>query len=101
MTPNKLQQICISCQECCKTLVFSISKGALTEHLAAFYRMRGSEFFEEGGVIWVMVPSVCPSLTPFGCKDYDNRPLICKRYDGRKFSFMKNKCKLYSLEEVV
>lgn len=79
--------------ECCKTLAFSLPKKSLTKQTREFYAARGSKFKKQGKIIWVVVPSICPNLTAFGCKIYSQRPVACRMFDGRNFPFMDGICK--------
>jgi len=90
---SKKQEACLSCMECCKTLAFNLPRKALDKPTKEFYTTRGAKFTYQGNIVWVMVPSVCPNLTSFGCKDYEDRPYVCRIYDGRNFPFMDDICK--------
>jgi len=91
------QILCIQCQECCKTMAMSINKDAVTKETIEFFKARGCEMHYVGNVMWVIMPSICPNLTTFGCKIYSTRPDICRIYDGRKLPFMDKTCRLYKL----
>ena len=40
----------------------------------------------------VSFPHICPHLTERGCNIYDNRPLACKLFDGRKHIVSNDFC---------
>lgn len=76
-------QICISCNECCKFMTFSLPKDFVQAH-RTFYEHRGCQLFDEGDTVAVRVPSVCPQLSANGiCKVYPFRSEACRLYDGR------------------
>ena len=95
---KKQQELCIQCQECCKTLAMSVNAKQFNDDMRKFFNARGCELYETSQVVWVIMPSVCPNLTTFGCKIYDNRPAVCRMYDGRNLSFMDKTCKLHELK---
>ena len=92
MTPE--QEICIACQECCKWSTFTITPQTSERgHYIKYFKAKGFKVVfppnVDGNIhnpdrrIHIMVPLVCPHLTPFGCDDYHHRPFLCKVYDGR------------------
>lgn len=99
LTPE--QVICIQCQECCKWMTFTLTlpADALPEY-DKYYSARGCKtFYVNQSTIKVIVPSKCPQLTPFGCKNYESRPKLCRLYDGRRDQLMAGRCQLVKLEE--
>lgn len=87
--------ICKYCQECCRWLTFVLGE-EVYKHFEEFYKARGCQVFylEDSGDYAVMVHSTCQYLTSTGCAVYEQRPQECRKYDGRKDQFMKDKCKL-------
>jgi len=54
----------------------------------------------EDGIPYIVIPYQCPELMPLhGCLIYEDRPLVCKQYDGRKDLIMKGVCKWEELED--
>lgn len=100
MALTKDQEICISCQECCKVMTFTLSLPRSTyKYYTSFYRKRGCEVqvqkvTSEQYQVVVIIQSDCPELSPFGCKSYNYRPHFCRLYDGRKDPYMQDKCLL-------
>ena len=94
---TKAESLCIECQECCKTMAMSLNRPAVTKDMVKFFKARGCELYYIPHVVWVIMPSVCPNLTTFGCKIYVNRPAVCRMYDGRNLPFMDKTCKLHEL----
>jgi hypothetical protein len=92
-------KICISCQECCKWLTFTI---AFPEDVPVsvfwnnreFYEARGCKLFYPNNKMTVMVPSVCKNLASKGCRIWKTSPTACLNYDGRYDPLMKKKCRL-------
>jgi Fe-S-cluster containining protein len=68
--------------------------GEYEDDFTEFYKERGCEVKLIDGVIWVVVPFVCPRLTDTGCRDYENRPYPCKVFDGRNHPIAKEFCKI-------
>lgn len=93
-------KICIACQECCKWLTFQVQiPDQLIKDYIKVYNSRGCRVHSIGNnALAVMVPSICPQLTSFGCKIYRDRPKLCRLYDGRKDSLMRDFCKLPTKE---
>lgn len=87
---TKIRKLCLQCQACCKLIYIPTSRPN-RENLK-FYTARGIRFINNNGVFCAAVPSVCPQLTPQGCKMGDNRPEDCKAYDGRKDPLLKSVC---------
>ena len=95
---KKAQELCLACQYCCKTLAMSVNAVQFSDEMRKFFIARGCELYEDTPeVVWVIMPSVCPNLTTFGCKIYDSRPVVCRAYDGRFLPFMDKKCNLHKL----
>jgi len=90
------EMICIGCQECCKWITFTISVEDKKRHkfLCDFYKARGIQVVEHSNSIEVMIETICPHLTKYGCNIYGERPEACRIYDGRKDPLMKDFCKL-------
>lgn len=106
------RRLCLECLECCRHLVFVVrprprvgqSLGDCVEELERFYRVRGCEIRglknSWGGTeTWLAdVPLPCPHLTPRGCDFYDERPEVCRLYDGRRDPVMRERCRWGELE---
>lgn len=98
---QKESDLCRSCGECCKWLSFTVQihRNAWLR-LKQYYETRGCKLKRtnfanmEGNVVEVtiMVPTVCPRRTKFGCTDYSSRPDLCKEYDGTKDVLIADKC---------
>jgi len=90
------QKVCMKCQECCRWLTFILSaETAIT--LQEFYEVRGCKIKDVPGnpkAKAVMVPTICPNITPWGCDIYQRRPRACRDYDGRDDPFIGEKCQL-------
>jgi Fe-S-cluster containining protein len=77
-------EICIKCQECCKT-VGVYSAHPYTPEIREFYEVRGAKvsqrtIFDET-LTFIEFPFPCPNLDPIkGCLIYDTRPEVCKGY---------------------
>ena len=99
MDKRQEEVVCIECQECCKWMGIIIPSDEWKER-RKFYEVRGCEVARtEGDDVYVLLPSVCPHLTPNGCDIYDYRPNYCREYDGRDDPAMRGRCKLYAVEE--
>ena len=90
------EMICIGCQECCKCFTFTINCRDKKEHdyLCEFYKARGIQVVKYEKSIAVVIDSVCPHLTKYGCDIYSTRPEACRKYDGRNDPLMRQFCKL-------
>lgn len=87
-------KICVECQECCKWLNFILAEET-GKRYKEIYLARGCIITPiGGGSVSLMVPTICPHLTPQGCDIYATRPDHCREYDGRLDPFMKDKCLL-------
>ena len=86
------EQICIECQECCKTL--AVPYYTADNDTIEFYSIRGCERVINDQGAYLLIPFSCPHLIEDGCDIYEDRPEVCREYDGRKVLFMKDKCKL-------
>lgn len=58
-----------------------------------YYKARGCELYSTPNGFALLVPQVCGQLAPLGCKIYNNRPHLCRVYDGRKDPYLRHKCK--------
>lgn len=76
-------ELCLQCLRCCKHLRFEFPVWAFTMYHVEFYTARGCTISKEGDVVYVLVPHTCRHLTPMGCSIYEERPKICRDYDGR------------------
>lgn len=99
---RKRQELCLQCLECCKVLgVPSIYNPEYTQMLE-FYKRRGCEIVTSEGqksFPIIVIPFPCPELTPFGCRVYNERPLWCALYDGRRDPAIRDKC-LWSKDQI-
>jgi Fe-S-cluster containining protein len=78
------------------TFIINAETANVTAKHMEFYTARGCDVkLVPGGLLAIMVHSPCPHLQPNGaCDDYDNRPQVCKDYDGRWDPNMREKCQL-------
>ena len=111
---RKKQDLCLACLECCKHLVFFVRPQAAVgqtwiralRELESFYKIRGCGFKKLtnnwGGIetCLVEVPFPCPHLTKYGCDFYNDRPDICRKYDGRRDPMMSATCRWRELDAV-
>lgn len=92
-------RICISCQECCKHLVFKFPVEEWDYRKSALYIARGCKIKVGAITVDILVPSVCQHLHPrSGCAIYDTRPDICREYDGRYDIHLRDICKWKELD---
>ena len=87
---TKRRKLCLKCQACCKLIYIPIIHPS--NEAIEFYEARGCTFIASQGVRCIAIPSICPQLSPQGCKIYDNRPEACRDYDGRKDPLLKSVC---------
>ena len=90
LNSTKKKKLCLQCMECCK--VFYVPTVLNKYEEKEFYELRGCQVKRYQNHAIVIVPLPCPHLTPQGCDIYDQRPQVCKDYDGTKDPFMKDKC---------
>lgn len=106
---EKLKQVmCISCQECCKKVVFPVYidsyPGMDRQSLMQFYKVRGFKIISKpsmGDDFLVVIDSTCPQLTPQGCQLYATRPKLCQLYNGTKDPSVNCKWKELETKEVI
>ncbi len=89
--------LCLKCIECCKIMGFYIN--AKDVEAVQFYDKRGCRLsLVTPEIISVTIDRVCPELSENGCKIYENRPRICKNFDGRLHNETKGICLWNGLE---
>jgi len=90
--------ICVSCQECCKWMTFTLNAVYQFKEIKEYYEAHGCRVIVNKkigqGRVSIMVPHVCPNLTEKGCAIYQRRPQFCRDYDGRDDPFLQDVCKL-------
>ena len=89
------QKLCKECLLCCKLLVVYIQNPERLTEERAFWKARGwvLQDTSDNGFRIVTDQFPCPQLTPFGCKIYAARPIICQRYSGLADPIIRGKCK--------
>lgn len=72
---------CVFCGWCCRFLLHNFSNDEKTK---VFYQKRGMKVNQIAGKLLQMRQyDPCPHLGPDGkCKDYDNRPDVCREFPG-------------------
>ncbi len=96
MNQKTKSELCIECQECCKTIKMP-NTGFLSFHARTLYEARGFTISTEDGNVFIVIPHTCQHLTPEGCAIYNTRPQACKVYDGRTDPTVN--CRWKELEE--
>ena len=93
---TKEEMICIGCGKCCQVVTFTINYTVKKQcdEMVEFYKARGFRVKTHKDCIEVIIPTVCPNLTKYGCSTYGSRPELCKKYDGRDDPIIKDVCKL-------
>ena len=101
------QKVCLSCMNCCKQINILTAYAGDNEDIKKFYATRGFKVYsvkmpqenENGSTrILLSIEHPCPFLTPYGCAIYNDRPQVCKDYDGTNDQFVD--CKWRELEDV-
>jgi len=101
---TETSKICLSCMKCCKTIGILTSYLYEDKEIREFYEARGAKVSEKAvgvGVdfeklIFLEFNFSCPNLDPEkGCKIYDTRPEICRRYP-EDVSQLLDGCGLYN-----
>lgn len=81
-------EICIKCQKCCKEVdvpTYAHKTSTEIDKIKAFYEARGfTTYFDMYGFLHVELYYPCPHITEKGCDIYENRPEVCRNYDGRR-----------------
>lgn len=104
---RRKQELCISCQECCKVVVFIVPQitatdkpafvsGSSVRRVEEFYTARGFRVHRGKSLtdeILIEVPSVCPHLTEGGCDIYERRPKACRLFDGLRDTVLSKRCR--------
>lgn len=85
-------ELCMGCMNCCKYMAFQTFNP--TKEQLHFYQTRGFEVVDEGRgwkALKFMAP--CPHLdAEQGCLIYENRPQLCRDFDGRNTNTLKGEC---------
>jgi len=90
---KKKQELCLSCLECCKSLVIPFDYNRLSKEDIEFYKIRGIDFITTYKSSYMILNNFpCPYLTKNGCSIYNSRPKVCNDYDGREDYFLKDEC---------
>ena len=88
---KKKSKLCLQCLECCKVIAIPVEH--VSPETIELYVARGCWLAPlSGGRYGIVIPFPCPHLTPEGCDMYNNRPQVCKDYDGKKDPLMADKC---------
>jgi hypothetical protein len=90
-------EICVECQLCCRELHFNLGRCDTDEgkDAARFFGIRGLAVVSENNHFTVIVPHTCQHLDPLiGCEIYEDRPIDCRVYDGRRDPVMRDRCAL-------
>ena len=95
-TPENRQRLCLECLECCH--VIAVPTFLRGDRFKEFYTKRGFRVMMHQGLSLVVLRSTCPHLTDKGCSIYEQRPQVCREYDGRKDPIMRYICKWKELE---
>ena len=92
---NKKQQLCLSCQRCCKQVNIVTAYSGDNEEMKKFFATRGFKVYSmavskdsKDTRILLIIDIPCAFLTPAGCSIYSNRPQVCRDYDGRLDQFV-------------
>ena len=101
MTDEEKSELCQTCGECCKWVVFHIARPDRPDLAEEWFNAKHIEILKRSDRRWaIKVPMVCPQLKEWidkdgyrcKCRIYDKRPTACKHYDGR-IGEDKIKCK--------
>jgi len=91
--------VCLQCLECCRYVSFSLPLAGDLKIYEEFCRVRDLELVAvKKGVVYIRVEKHCKYLTVAGCRIYDQRPMACRMYDGRKDAAMADKCMWKEIE---
>jgi Fe-S-cluster containining protein len=96
---KKKSELCLKCLECCKVVMFRARLDPDNSRTQEFAYARGCSFLKMPDGPLVVIPFPCPNLTAEGCKIYENRPLACQTFDGRKDPLVGDKCKWHELDD--
>lgn len=97
--PTK-SELCRDCGECCKFFIIQTRKpepASFVDEWREWLKARGVEIVRENDKQWrLKIPMPCPHLDrnleswgegfknyKYFCNIYENRPLVCRRFDGR------------------
>jgi Fe-S-cluster containining protein len=82
--------LCLKCGWCCQRIYLPLAIGGMGLQQMEY---RGIDIKVHKGVPYAVVEQVCQHLHPIdGCDIYDQRPLVCRVYDGRNDLFYPEKC---------
>lgn len=81
---NKKEELCLKCLKCCKELWIHTAFANDCIGAIEFFKARGMDVQKsDRGILVIKLKSPCQHLTDKGCAIYENRPYVCKLYDGR------------------
>ena len=92
MTPERASELCATCGLCCRVvLAFMLKSESFRDNMverewaSARGLIRAPARDRPGYQAWY-IPSIYPKLDPATnrCTIYEDRPLACRVYDGRK-----------------
>ena len=92
LTTGTKSKLCLECMECCKIVAVRAAINPLNKRTKEFYQARGCRIIPTDQLPLVVIPYMCPHLSPQGCLIYDRRPLACRLYDGRYDPIMSHIC---------
>jgi len=97
MLIKQKNNVCLSCLECCKNISLPMNyKGKVNHHhYEEFAKTRNIKLVKvKDDKIYFLIPYPCPYLTDEGCSVYEDRPSICRMYNGRFDPALEDTCEL-------
>ena len=96
MTDEKKSLLCCKCANCCKSIIIRVARPSIPKEIKAdkdFLMARGLKILKENDkCFFVSIPLQCSQLnvdegknggSVYFCNIYNNRPDICRKFDGR------------------
>jgi Fe-S-cluster containining protein len=87
LTDEEKSALCLQCHKCCMQLPMSLKyepDSQMFKEISEFFIAHGCTATVIAGTFVLSVPHVCQHLTEKGCAIYENRPQVCRNYDGRR-----------------
>lgn len=92
------QKLCLDCMECCKTMIIPTLYSVVNDKMSLdLFEMRGIKVNYGNFGPTLVLPSPCQYIGEEGCHIYNDRPDVCRNYDGRRVDEMQDICQWHRI----